>query len=306
MRTPATSGQADLARRLPIAVNSFVWHSPLNDDTLAAMLPKVAGWGYDAVELALENLDDWDPDRAHDLLMQHGLRSVVGAVFGAGRELTCAADSVIDSTQQYLRGAIDTAVRQRSSMVIGPMYTSVGRTWRMTPTDRHSAFQQLRTSLAPICDYAGERGITLAIEPLNRYETSLFNTAEQIMELIEALPAESIGVNLDTYHMNIEEKSFTAALETVGDRLAHLQVCGNDRGAPGQDHLDWTEIRSALQAINYTGMLGFESFTADNASIATAASIWRPLATTQDELAHTALTFLSQWRAEWDITTAPR
>ncbi|GAA2097135.1 sugar phosphate isomerase/epimerase [Microlunatus panaciterrae] len=288
-----------LADRLPIAVNTFVWHSPVNDVLLAETLDKLSRWGYDGVEIACEDVGDWDPGRAGELLQSLGLRSVVGAVFGPGRELACAEASVIEATQDYVRAVIDIAERQGAPMVIGPMYTSVGRTWRMSADERRAALEQLRESLAPLCDYAGARGVRLAVEPLNRYETSLLTTAEQVMELIDPLPAETIGVNLDTYHMNIEEKSFRDAFDVVGARLLHLQVCGNDRGAPGEDHLDWEDIRSCLQRIGYRGMLGFESFTADNASIATAASIWRPFAPTQDELAQRALTHLTAWRAGW-------
>lgn len=290
-----------LSSALPIGVNTFVWHSPLDDEGLARTIPAVAGWGYEGLELACENLGDWDPGRAAELLAEHGLRSVVGAVFGAGRELACADAEVIGSTQDYLRGAVDLAVRQGSTMVIGPMYTSVGRTWRMSGDERRAAVVQLRGSLAPICDYAGDRGVQLAVEPLNRYETSLLNAAEQVMEVIDGLPTEVIGVNLDTYHMNIEEKTFARAFESCGDRLLHLQVCGNDRGAPGDDHLDWAEIRRCLERIGYRGMLGFESFTADNASIATAASIWRPFAESQDALAQRALENLVSWRAGWTL-----
>jgi D-psicose/D-tagatose/L-ribulose 3-epimerase len=118
------------------------------------------------------------------------------------------------------------------------------------------------------------------------------------------LPAGTIGVNLDTYHMNIEEVSLDAAFRTVGDRLLHLQVCANDRGAPGRDHLDWDGIRVSLAAIGYRGMLGIESFTAGNASIATAASIWRPLAPTQDALAIEGLHFLQRWRDGWPAVPA--
>jgi D-psicose/D-tagatose/L-ribulose 3-epimerase len=294
-----SSGGESLSDALPIAVNTFVWHSPLNDDRLASTATAVAAWGYDGLEVALENLGDWDPVRARDLLAEHGLRSVVGAVFGPGRELACADATVIASTQDYLRGAVDVAVLQGSPLVIGPMYTSVGRTWRMTGNERSEALAQLRESLIPVLAYAGEHGVRLAIEPLNRYETSMLTTTEQVMELIDPLPAETVGVNLDTYHMNIEEKSLGVAFDLAGDRLLHLQVCGNDRGAPGDDHLDWADVRRGLERIGYRGMLGFESFTADNASIATAASIWRPFAPTQDALARRALENLTEWRSGW-------
>lgn len=284
---------------LPIAVNTFVWHSPLTDALLTQTLPKIAGWGFDAVELPLEQAGDWDAIRVRDLLQALGLSSVVGAVFGAGRNLTAAPIDVIDQTLQYLRAAVDVAAAQGSPLVIGPMYTEVGRTWRLPPSDRAAVLSTLRRSLAQAGDYAASRGVRLAVEPLNRYETSLLTTTEQVLEVIDPLPTETIGLNLDTYHMNIEERSFSAAFDLAGDRLLHLQVCGNDRGAPGRDHLDWTAIRDDLMRIRYRGILGIESFTVDNDTIATAASIWRPLADTQDQLATDGLAFLQAWRAGW-------
>jgi D-psicose/D-tagatose/L-ribulose 3-epimerase len=288
-----------LRERLPIAVNTFVWHSPLDDAAVATTLPRIAEWGYDGVELALEDIGDWDAAAARALLDRLGLRSVIGAVFGPGRELACASDDVIARTRDYVRAAVDTAVAHGSGLVIGPMYTSVGRTWRMTADERADAIRELRESYRILGDYAGERGIRLAIEPLNRYETSLLTTTEQVLDVIGPLPADAIGLNLDTYHMNIEEASLDAAFDAAGERLLHLQVCGNDRGVPLRDHQDWEGIRAALVRIGYTGFLGFESFTADNASIATAASIWRPFAPTQDDLARSALDELRGWRAGW-------
>ena len=113
----------DLATRLPIAVNTFVWHSPLTDAERVGTLTKIGGWGYEAVELACEDLGDWQPDAAAEALKSLGLRSVVGAVFGPGRELALAEPGVIAATQDYVRGCVDLAVRQGSELVIGPMYT---------------------------------------------------------------------------------------------------------------------------------------------------------------------------------------
>ena len=287
------------ARTLPIGVSTFVWHSPLTGELMESTLRKIAAWGFEGVELPLENRGDWDPAAAADLLDELGLTSVVGAVLAPGRELTAADDQVIDDTLDYLRATVDAAAAQGSPLVTGPIYTSVGRTWRMGPVERRAALCRLRSSLAVLADYAGERGVRIAVEPLNRYETSLLNTTEQVLEVISDLPAEAIGLNLDVYHMNIEERSLTEAFRLAGDRLLHLQVCANDRGAPGADHLDWAAIRAALVGIGYQGMLGIESFTADNATIATAASIWRPLAPSQDQLATDGLAFLRRWRDEW-------
>jgi D-psicose/D-tagatose/L-ribulose 3-epimerase len=101
-----------------------------------------------------------------------------------------------------------------------------------------------------------------------------------------------VGLALDTYHLNIEEKDPVAAIRAAGSRIAHVQVCGNDRGAPGADHQDWPALLGALRDVGYAGPLCIESFTAHNQSIATAASIWRPLAASQDALATEGLAFL--------------
>ena len=101
---------------------------------------------------------------------------------------------------------IDDAAELGAKAVVGPMYAAVGRTWRLEADERRQMVRELREALRPIAAHAGERGIMLGIEPLNRYETSVFNTTSQVLDLIDGLPPESVGLNLDAYHMNIEEE----------------------------------------------------------------------------------------------------
>ncbi|BCJ60492.1 sugar phosphate isomerase/epimerase family protein [Micromonospora endophytica] len=273
-----------------LGVNTWVWHSPLTDATLAALAAKVAGWGFDVLELPVENPGDWDARRAAQVLADHGLGATVCLVMPPGRELIAADESTIRSTQDYLRAVVDAAATVGSPVIAGPAYASVGRTWRLSPAERAAAYDQLRESLAPVVEYAGAAGVTVAVEPLNRYETSLLNTVGQTLEAIGELP--HCGVALDLYHQNIEETDIPAAIRAAAGRVAHVQVCGNDRGAPGTDHLDWPTILTAVGEAGYRGPLCIESFTAENATIATAASIWRPLAASQDAIAVDGLTFL--------------
>src|SRR5690606_1566085 len=120
-----------------------------------------------------------------------------------------------------------------------------------------------------------EKGVRLGVEALNRYETSLFNTVEQALELVELVSSDSLGLLLDTYHMNIEEKDPAAAARAAGSAIAHVHTCGTDRGAPGLDQFDWPAFAAALSDAGYAGQLTIESFTAEQESIATAAAIWR-------------------------------
>ncbi|MFC6235818.1 sugar phosphate isomerase/epimerase family protein, partial [Leucobacter soli] len=164
-----------------------------------------------------------------------------------------------------------------------------------------AAIAALQAALRPVADYAAERGVTLAIEPLNRYETSLINTVEQALDALGPLLGAGVGIALDAYHLNIEERSPAAAIRAAAPYVEVVQVCGNDRGPVGPDHIDWEAFLDALDEIGYAGPLTLESFTGDNDTIATAASIWRPLAESQDELARItfdSLTDLQQRRSD--------
>jgi D-psicose/D-tagatose/L-ribulose 3-epimerase len=278
--------------RYAIGANTWIWTSPLTDTELADLAPRIAGWGFDVIELPIEQVGDWEPGKAAALLAELGLAATVVLVMPPGRELVAAAPETVASTQDYLRSCVDAAVTVGSPVIAGPAYASVGRTWRLSAEERRACYAELRANLEPVTSYAAERGVRIAVEPLNRYETSVLNTVEQALDALDGLPAEGVGLALDTYHLNIEEKDPVAAIRAAGDRIAHVQVCGNDRGAPGADHQDWPALLGALREIGYAGPLCIESFTAHNQTIATAASIWRPLAPSQDALAVDGLAFL--------------
>ena len=276
----------------PIGANAWIWISPLTDAGTAELAPKLAAWGFDLAELPVENVGDWDPARAAEVLTKHGLGATVCAVMPPGRELVAADHETIAATQDYLRSCVDAAATVGSGVVAGPLYASVGRKWRVEAAGRRKLVRELAVNLAPLVEYAGERGVRLAVEPLNRFETSLINTADQAMEIIEAVDSPALGVLLDTFHMNIEERDLPASIRSVGNRLFHFHACANDRGAPGADHLDWDGIAVALRDVGYDGAVVIESFTAENDAIATAAAVWRPLAASQDVLAADGLAFL--------------
>ncbi|MBA4607803.1 sugar phosphate isomerase/epimerase [Aeromicrobium sp. Marseille-Q0843] len=277
-----------------IGINTWVWQSPLTDATVEARLEHVAALGFDAVELPLENLGDLTADVVGPALARTGLApSVVGAM-APGRDLVGADDAAVAATQDYLRGCVDLAAGIGAEAVCGPFYAATGRTWRLSPDERREAYGQWRESLAPVVEHAASRGVRIGIEPLNRYETSLVNTVDQALEGLDGLLGASLGLALDTYHLNIEERSSAGAIRAAGEHLVHIQVCGSDRGAPGGDQTDWDALIGALDEVGHTGPLVIESFTAENASIATAASIWRPLAPTQDDLARDGLAFLRE------------
>jgi len=275
-----------------IGVNTWVWTSPLTDAGVSDLLRRIAGMGFDAVELPLENPGDLTGRVVAEALAETGLTPYVVGAMAPGRDLVDADADTVAATQDYLRACIDFAAGVGAASVCGPFYAATGRVWRMDAAQREAAYDELRTNLAPVVDHAVAHGVRLGIEPLNRYETSLINTVDQALTALDGLLGDGLGLALDTYHLNIEERSSADAIRAAGPHLAHLQVCGSDRGAPGGDQTDWPSLVAALDDVGYAGPLNIESFTAENASIATAASIWRPLAPTQDDLARDGLAFL--------------
>jgi D-psicose/D-tagatose/L-ribulose 3-epimerase len=238
----------------------------------------------------VETPGDWDPARTAEVLAAHGLSASVCVAMGPGRDLMDR--ELVASTQDYVRYCIDATVTLGGAVLAGPLYTPTGKTWQMDAAQRAATIDRLVEGLRPLADYAGERGVRLGIEPLNRFETSLVNTADQAMEIVERVDSPSVGVLLDTFHMNIEEKEQAAAIRRAGDKLVHFHACGNDRGTPGADHIAWPAIVAALRETGYDGAVVIESFTPDNQTIARAAAVWRPLADSQDALATEGLAFL--------------
>lgn len=275
-----------------IGANIWIWESPISDRAIAEVAPRVKELGFDLIELPVEEPGGWDPSRAAELLGELGLGATVCCVMPPGRDLALEDAEVVAATGEYLRHCVEVAAAVSSGVVAGPMYAAVGRLWRLDEGDRTAVLHRVAAGLRPVADVAGERGVALAIEPLNRYETSLINTVEQGLELVEAVDHPACGVLLDTFHMNIEEKDPAAAARAAGDRIAHVHACGTDRGAPGADAFDWPHFLGVLDAAGYAGSLCIESFTAANEVIATAASIWRPLAPSPDALAADGLHFL--------------
>ncbi|GFJ87737.1 sugar phosphate isomerase/epimerase family protein [Phytohabitans rumicis] len=139
-----------------IGVNPWVWASPVDDEALAELVPRIAGFGFDAVELPIERPGDWDPVRTRDLLASHGLAAAaVCAVTPPGRDLVDAPREVVESTAAYLKTCVDSAAAVGAPCVGGPVYAAVGRTWRMSPAARSACYTDFRRALRPVADYAG-------------------------------------------------------------------------------------------------------------------------------------------------------
>ena len=184
-----------------------------------------------------------------------------------------------------MRGLIDQAAVLGCPSVIGPIYSVVGMADAHDDAEKKAQFNLVVKNLKPLAKYAERKGVTLCIEPLNRFETDFLNTCDQGLKLIKAVGSKAVKLHLDTFHMNIEEKNQAAAIVKAGKHLAHFHACGSDRGTPGGDHIDWKPIVRALKKIGYNGDVVIESFTTDVKVIARAAAIWRKIEPNRDDIA---------------------
>jgi D-psicose/D-tagatose/L-ribulose 3-epimerase len=277
---------------MKFGINTWVWTSPLTTDELKHLAPHIAGLGFDWLEVPIEALDDLDFKQGAEILRENNLSVSVCAAMGPDRDLIHPDADIRENGMDYLRQCIEATKTLGGTNLVGPLYSAVGRTWQSTPEERARDLDLLVDNLSALSNYAGDRGVVLCVEPLNRFETSFMNLAEQVIEVVDRVDHPACQIMLDTFHMNIEEKSLGNAIRAVGPRLKHLHSCENDRGAPGSGNVDWEDVKQAIKDIQYDGPVVIESFTPKVISIARAAAIWRPLESSPDYLATNGLKFL--------------
>ena len=276
---------------MKFGINTFLFTSPFTNQS-TRLFKNFKAWGFDSVEIPIEQKSDIDPVYVRAQLAKQGLvcGSVCGA-FGPDRDLRGTPKQQQNSLD-YIMDLIDASVGLGCPIIAGPLYSAVGRAEFVPPPERKQQWKTVVKNLKRVCQYAEKRGITLALEPLNRFETDFINTCDQGLEMIAAVGSPVLKVHLDTFHMNIEEKDSPAAIRRAGKQLGHFHACGCDRGTPGNDHINWTGIAEALKKVKYDGDVVIESFTEDVKVIAKAASIWRLFEPSQKDIAIKGVKFL--------------
>jgi D-psicose/D-tagatose/L-ribulose 3-epimerase len=276
---------------MKIGINSFTWVSPFSTQHVG-LLRKAKNIGYDIFEMATEEPDRIDIKVVKSVAEENDIDIVVCGVFGGDRDLSSPEKAIRENAKRYLRWVIDAAQYLGSPCVSGPMYSVVGKRRILPQIERHAEYERSVESVREMAAYAGDHGVLLGIEPINRFEIDMINTVDQGLKYIEDVGSPYVGLQLDTFHMHIEEKDTEAALVKAGKHLIHLHTCENDRGIPGTGQVDWVGVHNALKQIAYKGAGVIESFTPDLVAIADAVCLWRPIVPSQDILAVEGLNFL--------------
>ena len=238
-----------------------------------ALFPALRDMGYDGVELPLFDPARFDAATIRAALRENGLACTVSSALPAGASLLDPGQ--VAAGVRYLRGVLEACAAVGAELLCGPLYAPVGQLSGRPRTDDEwgCAVRGLR-----LVGLAAEAlGRRVALEPLNRFETYFLNTAEDARRLVDEVGSPAIGVLLDTFHMNVEEKDPAAAIRTVGEKLYHVHLSENDRGVVGTGQVPWGRVWEALREIGYDGWLTNETFNGRLPELAAATAVWRPL-----------------------------
>ena len=278
---------------MQFGVNSFVWTSPFTTRDFGLM-PKIKSMGFDIIEIAVEDASLIDVPLLRQTAQDEGLSITICGAFGPTRDISSDDADIRRNGVAYIAECLRVTEALGSSIFAGPVYSAVGKTRLVSPEQKARERDWCVENLRELGTVASNAGVTICIEPLNRFETDMINLDDQAIALIEDVGHPAYKILFDTFHANIEEKSIPDAIRRAGDRLGHFHACENDRGAPGSGHIDWIGVRDALRDIGYDGPVVIESFTPGIVEIAKAAAIWRPLAASQDDLGRDGGRFFRQ------------
>jgi len=276
---------------MKFGASTFIWVSPFSDDTLD-LFQKAHDMGFDTLEICIESPETINIDSIVKASKETEIEVIICGAFGHDRDISSDDLAIREQGVEYIKACIDIANQVGSKLVSGPMYSATGKTNLLSPDEKAKQWDLAVENMKIVSEYASEKGIKLAIEPLNRFETDFINTVAQGLELIGRIDADNVGLLIDTFHMNIEEKNTGDAIRLAGDKVFNFHACANDRGTPGNDNINWAEVKNALSDIDYNDYMVIEAFNSGITEIAKAVSLWRELATTPDELASNGVRFL--------------
>lgn len=276
---------------MKLGINTFIWSAEFTEAQLP-LLPKIKQAGFDGIEVAIFDPARFQAAMIRQALKDQGLECTIVSVLPRESSLIDENDSVRASTLDHMRRVINSAAEVDAKIVAGPLYSPVGYLpgRRRTPTEWRNAIESYK-ALGPVL---AEHEVTLAVEPLNRFETFFLNTAEDAALLMQSVNHPNVGILFDTFHSNIEEKSIAEGYRKVGPWLKHVHTCENDRGIPGSGHVEWPSVFQTLRDVKYDGWLTIESFGFALPELAAAASIWRDIEASPDAIAFEGVEFLKK------------
>ena len=255
-----------------IGMHLSLWAASWTRESAELAVPECARYGLEIIEIPLLAPETIDVPHARDLLAAH--KVAPSASLCLPNDKLATKDPA--AARDFVLRALETAHALGCTFLGGVTYSALGYKSGTAPTE--AEYASIVTALKPVAKRADELGITLGLEPCNRYETHLLNTAAQSLALLDRIGEANTSVHLDTYHMNIEEKGIGHGFKVAGARAPYIHISESDRGVPGTGTIDWDDAFAALAAIGFAGDLVIESFVTLPPEIASALCVWRPVA----------------------------
>jgi D-psicose/D-tagatose/L-ribulose 3-epimerase len=280
-------------KRLEFGGHALVWAGDWSPAGARAAISGAARAGYDYVEVAL--LDPWSVDTSmtKDLLAEYGVRAHASLGLSFETDVTSTNPAVVAKGDELLRKATDVLHALGGTELCGVLYSALGK--YPGPASKESRANSV-SAMQRLGDYAADKGITVSLEVVNRYETNIMNTGLEGLAFLDQVNRPNVLLHLDTYHMNIEEDGMEKSVFAAGDRLGFVHIGESHRGYLGTGNVDFDTFFAALKKINYQGPITFESFSSAvvDKALSNALCVWRNLWSDSDDLASTALKFMKE------------
>jgi D-psicose/D-tagatose/L-ribulose 3-epimerase len=280
-------------KRLEFGGHALVWAGDWSPAGARAAISGAARAGYDYVEVAL--LDPWSVDTSmtKDLLAEYGVRAHASLGLSFETDVTSTNPAVVAKGDELLRKATDVLHALGGTELCGVLYSALGK--YPGPASKESRANSV-SAMQRLGDYAADKGITVSLEVVNRYETNIMNTGLEGLAFLDRVNRPNVLLHLDTYHMNIEEDGMEKSVFAAGDRLGFVHIGESHRGYLGTGNVDFDTFFAALKKINYQGPITFESFSSAvvDKALSNALCVWRNLWSDSDDLASTALKFMKE------------
>ena len=275
---------------MKFGIHSGLWMARWTDD-IAPIFATVADLGFDGVEVSLLGMTDERAAALRGLADDHGLAVTCSDGLSREADISSPDPEVRAAGMDYLRWAIRTTAAMGARGLAGVVYAPWGV---FDPANRADRAKRSAEAFANLDADLERHDVTLGIEAINRFETDLVNTAEDAVALAAASGSSRVGVLLDTFHMNIEEKDVAAAIVSARDHLVHFHVSDNDRGVPGSGHVPWAEVRRGLAGIAYDRWIVAEMFVVAGNPASADLNIWRDIEPDASRAAAQTLEFMRE------------
>lgn len=254
-------------------------------------IEQAAKTGYEVVEILLPSLDKFDARAAKQLAKNNNIELKYSLILPQDHHLPLYPEKA----KTLLNHALEVVEQLDGNLLAGVLYTGIGV---FTGAPRTATETQIIVDvIGEVAEQAQRKGISLALEPINRYETYLLTSIDEVLDIIQRIGKNNIGVHLDTFHANIEESNMYDPIIKAGNSLKHIHVAGSDRGIIGQDNINWEALFKALATINYQGDLVLESFSSEVTELIAPTSMWRKSPYNCEQLAVQSLRFMQEMAA---------